>query len=167
MTTDPPATAPIVRILTVTRGPAAAELVRDLYRQQDQIRAVAGLPVEFSGVHAFGGPVDRMVLTAAWDLIARARPWIVVEALGLPGPAAAVAVRALTASATVISASPELAVRYAPLLHDLAAGHGAAFLFAGAGRPLTPLAVLALRPLGAARAVLGDPAGGARRPAAG
>ncbi|MEZ0110685.1 homoserine dehydrogenase [Catenulispora sp. EB89] len=143
-------TSPVVTILTVTRGRRGAALVQELHARAEYMAAVTGRPVRFAGVHAPGGPLDPMVVRAVVDLIARSRPIVVVEALGQPGPAAAVAERALRASASVVTASEVLVAQCGPRLHDLAAAHGAAFLIACGGCPLPPLVVLAARPAGVA-----------------
>jgi homoserine dehydrogenase len=146
-------TSPVVTILTVTRGRRGAALVQDLHDRAEYMTAVAGRPVRFSGIHAPGGPLDPMVVRVVGDLIARSHPIVVVEALGQPGPAAAVAERALRASASVVTASEALVAQCGPRLHDLAAAHGVAFLIACGGCPLPPLVVLAARPAGVAWAV--------------
>jgi homoserine dehydrogenase len=151
--TGPAAISPVVNILTVTRGRGGTALVTDLYEGADRLAAVLGRPVRVSGVQVPGGPLDPLVLSTVCDLIARSHPVVVVETLGLPGPAALVAERALRASASVVTSSEALVALCAPRLHDLAAAHGVAFLIARGGAALPPLVLLAARPTGAAWAM--------------
>ena len=132
-------------------APSAAEVVRLLHEQADDLRARIGAPLELVGiaVRRLGRdrgdlPVDPALFTTdALGLVKRDDVDVVVEVIGGIEPARTWLVEALRAGKSVVTANKALLAEDGPALHDAAAEGGADLYYEAAVAGAIPL----LRPL--------------------